>query len=83
LDSKDLFQIATDLTQLQVTVTAAPADIARIHAGQAASIRVPELSPDEIPGTVRGVSGNQVIVDFTSPMPATKLDLVAQVKIKF
>jgi HlyD family secretion protein len=82
-NSKDLFQIATDLAQLQITLTPALAEVARMHAGQAASIRIPELSPDEIAGKVRTVSGNQVIVDFTSPAPAAKLDLVAQVKIKF
>jgi HlyD family secretion protein len=83
LTAKDLFQIATDLTQLQITLTPSPADLAHIHAGQIASIRVPELSPDEIPGKVRAVSGNQLIIDFTSPSPAAKLDLIAQVKIKF
>jgi len=83
LTSNDLFQIATDLTQLQVTLTPSPAELARIHAGQAAAIRVPELSPDEIPGTVRGVSASQITVEFSSPSAATKLDLVAQVKIKF
>jgi multidrug resistance efflux pump len=82
-NSKDLFQIATDLTQLQVTLTPPSADLGRIHAGQPVSIHVPELSPDEIPGKVRGISGNQVTVDFTSPTPAAKLFLAAQVKIKF
>jgi hypothetical protein len=41
------------------------------------------LSPDEIPGIVRGVSATQITVEFTSPSAATKLDLAAQVKIKF
>lgn len=83
LTTKDLFQIATDLTKLQITLTPSSGDLARIRIGQAVSIRVPELSPDEIPGTVRTISGSQVTVDFTSPTPATKLDLAAQVKIKF
>jgi HlyD family secretion protein len=83
LTAKDLFQIATDLTKLQITLTPAPAELARIHAGMPAAIRVPELSPDEIAGAAREVKGNQVVVDFTSPAPAAKLDLTAQVKIKF
>jgi multidrug resistance efflux pump len=83
LNSKDLFQIATDLTQLQITLTPTPAELARIHAGQAVAIRVPEFSPDEIPGIVRGVSASQITIEFSSPSPATKLDLVAQAKIKF
>lgn len=83
LTANDLFQIATDLTLLQITLTPSPADLARIHAGQAALIRVPELSPDEIPGKVRGVSASQITVEFTSPSPAAKLDLIGHVKIKF
>jgi multidrug resistance efflux pump len=83
LTTADLFQIATDLTQLQITLTPTPAELAHIHAGQPAAIRVPELSPDEIPGIVRGVSASQITVEFTSPSAATKLDLAAQVKIKF
>jgi len=80
-NSKDLFEIATNLTELQITLTAD--DPARIHAGQKAQIHAPDLTPAEISGTVREVQRNQVIVDFTSPVAITKLDLVAQVKIKF
>jgi HlyD family secretion protein len=80
---KDLLQIGTDLTSLQVTVTPDAAMLGRIHVGQAASVRVPEIAPDEIPGTVREVNGPNVTVDFTSPAAVTKLDLAAQVRIKF
>ena len=74
-----VFEIGTDLTLLTVPVPANP----RIHAGQSASIHVPELVPDEIPGTVREIRGDQAIIDFTSPVAASKLDLTAQVRIKF
>ena len=81
--TKDLLQIGTDLTSLQVTVTPDAAMLGRIHVGQAASVRVPEIAPDEIPGTVREINGPNVVVDFTSPAAVTKLDLAAQVRIKF
>ncbi|HLY07575.1 MAG TPA: biotin/lipoyl-binding protein [Rhizomicrobium sp.] len=80
---KDLLQLGTDLTLLQVTVTPDPATLARIRAGQAASVKVPAISPDEMPGTVREVRGSDVIVDFTNPVPLSKLDVTAQVRIKF
>jgi HlyD family secretion protein len=80
---KDLLQIGTELTSLQVLLTPDPATLARIHAGQAVTVRVPELAPDEIPGIVREIRGSDVIVDFASPTAATKLDLAAQVRIKF
>ena len=80
---KDLLQIAIDLTALQLTVTPEPTVLARMHAGQAASLRIPEISAEEIPATVREVGARDAILDFTSPAPVTKLDLAAQVKIKF
>lgn len=74
-----VFEIATGLTQLQVRVASAP----QIRAGQAALIHVPELSPDEIAGTVREIRGDQAFIDFTSPVALAKLGMTAQVKIKF
>lgn len=83
---KELVKIATELTSLQVPlqVTAADASVlGRIHAGQAAIVLVPELSPDPIAGTVREVRGEAVIVDFTVPAAPPKLGQPAQVIIKF
>lgn len=80
---QDLFKIGTDLTNLEVDATPDPEILARLHAGQTVSVRVPDLSPDEIPAVVREVRGLQVIIDFTSPVPLQKLDLPAQVRIKF
>ncbi len=79
----DLFKIGTDLTNLEVDASPDPEILARMHPGQAVSVRVPDLSPDEIPGTVRELRGPQVIIDFSSPVPLAKLGLAAQVKIKF
>jgi multidrug resistance efflux pump len=79
---RDLLQIGAELTSLQVTVTPDPATLARIHAGQSATIHVPAMTPDELEGTVREVHGPDVIVDFASPVALTKLDLTAQVRIK-
>ena len=81
--AQDLFKIATNLTSLEVDASPDPEILARMHAGQPAGVRVPELSGDEIAGVVREVRGPQVIIDFTSPAPLQKLDLPAQVRIKF
>jgi HlyD family secretion protein len=78
--SKDLLQIATDLTALQVMITPPPMLLPRIQPGQAASVRV---ANSEYPGTVREVRGTEVAIDFTVPAAMTTLDLTAQVKIKF
>lgn len=80
---QDLLQIGTELTALQVVLALNSVQLTRIHVGQAASVRVPEIAPDEIPATVGEIRGSDIIVDFTAPAPITKLDLAAQVRIKF
>jgi HlyD family secretion protein len=83
---KELLKIANDLTSLQVIATLNTPDasaLARIHAGQAATVQAPELSLDPIAGTVREVRGGVVIVDFTVPVAPPKLGEAAQVIIKF
>jgi multidrug resistance efflux pump len=79
----DLVQIATNLTSMQVVLTPEPRVLARIHTSQTASVRLPDLSSDEMPGAVSDIRGPNVIVDFTSPTPIIKLGLMAQVRIKF
>jgi HlyD family secretion protein len=80
---KELVKIATDLTSLQVVAAADASVLARIHAGQAATVQAPELNPDPIAGTVREVRGASVIVDFIVPAAPPKLGEAAQVIIKF
>lgn len=75
--NSDVFDIATDLTQLQVVVSASP----EMHQGQTATIRIPDTT-DEMQGVIREISANQAVIDFTSPAPG-KLGLTAQVKINY
>ncbi len=79
---KNLVQIATGLTSMQVVATAEPGMIGRIHAGQAATVRLPDASAEELPGTVREARGAEVIVDFISPKPILQIGITAQVRIK-
>ena len=76
----DFFVLAANLTALQVAVDPDPLTLPRIKPGQVAGIRVAE-SGDEIPGLVREVKGQQVLVDFVSPDPSIKPGLTAQVRI--
>lgn len=78
--AKALLTIATELTELAVALPADPAVLARIHAGQHAFVR---LDGAETPGAVREVRGAEVIVEFTSTSPVTKLGGAAQVRIVF
>jgi multidrug resistance efflux pump len=79
---KDLVQIATELTHMQATVEPPPQAMARIKVGLTATVRLPELTTEEFPGSVREIRGTQVIVDFTSPAPIVRPGLTAQVRIK-
>ncbi len=81
-DVEDFFKIGTTLSALEIMLEPNPAQLARIKAGQPVAIHVAELPNEPIPGTVREITGNRVIIDFTSPTPLVKPGLSAQVSIK-
>ncbi|BDC49934.1 RND transporter [Bryobacterales bacterium F-183] len=76
----DFFVLAANLSALQAVVEPDPSFLPRIKPGQIATIHIAE-STDEIPGLVREIKANQVLVDFVSPGPAVKPGLSAQVRI--
>ncbi len=79
--TKDLLQIAVDLSALEVVVDPDPKVVEQIKQGQAAMIEIAE-APSLIQGTVREVKTGRVFVDFTSPSAVIKPGLTAMVKIK-
>jgi multidrug resistance efflux pump len=79
---QDLFQIAVELGSLEVVLEPEPPALTRILAGQPASVRVAETGNEPLQGTVREVRGTQVFVEFTSPNPAIRPGLTAQVTIR-
>jgi len=79
--STNLFQIAGDLTQLQVAASADSATIEKIHPGQMAAIEIPAVSA-AIEGKVREVKLDQVIIEFIRPNQSVRPGMTARVKIK-
>jgi HlyD family secretion protein len=79
---EDLFLIATAISALEIAVQPEPAVLPRIEVGQPASVHVAEMPNEAIPGTVREIKEGRVIVDFTSPTPAIRPGVTAQVYIK-
>ena len=79
---KDLFLIATDLSRLAVVVEPPAPILARIHPGQTAVVTVSEAQNEPLAAEVKKVENGQVTVEFTSPDPAVKPGLTAQVRIK-
>ncbi len=78
----DLFQIAVNLSQLEVAVDLPPPDRERIRPGQEAVIQVAEMAGEALSGTVREIRDDRVIVEFVNPNPAVKPGITAQVRIK-
>lgn len=72
--------IATELTKLAVVLTPDAPVLARIRAGQHAFVRVADA---DFPGEVHEVRGPDVVINFTTPEPVTKLGGAAQVRIVF
>jgi multidrug resistance efflux pump len=79
--STNLFQIAGDLTALQVTAAADSVTVEKIHPGQPAAIEIANI-PGSIAGKVREVKPDNVTIDFASPSPAVRPGMTARVKIK-
>lgn len=81
-ERKDLFQIATDLSQMKIVVEPKAADLGRIHPGLAAVVRISENGNEPMPALVREIRTGRVTIEFQNPNPAVKPGLTAQVQIK-
>ena len=79
----ELFQIATDLYALEVVLEPKAETLKRIVPGQPALVLVLDLQSAAMQGAVREIKDNQVIVEFTSALPAIKPGMNADVRLKF
>jgi multidrug resistance efflux pump len=78
----DLFQIATDLGNLQVVLEVNEAQQQKIKEGAAAAVYLTEMGNEPMTGEVARVDGGRVTVLFQNPNPLVKPGLTAQVKIR-
>jgi multidrug resistance efflux pump len=81
-NTKDLFVIATELSDMQVTVEPEPPLLARLAAGQPAIVILSEANNEPLPAQLSEIKGTQVIIDFKSPTTEIKPGLTAQVRLK-
>ncbi|MCW5976592.1 MAG: efflux RND transporter periplasmic adaptor subunit [Bryobacteraceae bacterium] len=77
----DLFQIAVDLSRMEVVLEPPPDAVSRLAPGQAAQVFVAEAASDGLPGVVRAVAPGEVVVEFASPAAVIRPGLTAQVRI--
>jgi multidrug resistance efflux pump len=81
-DMEDLFQIAVDLSKMQVVVEPNPQQLAKMKPGLVTQVFMAESGNEALPGEIASVKDNQVLVVFLSPTAAIKPGLTAQVRIK-
>jgi len=79
---QQLFQIATDLYALEVPLEAKPDVLKRLRPGQPATVLVLDLQGGGFPATVKEVRDDQVIVEFTSSLPAIRPGMRADVRLR-
>ncbi len=79
-DISDLFEIATDLGALEV-IADIPADLAKkLAPGGRAFVQIAEAGPAPLNATIKQVTANQAVVEFTSPTPTIRPGMTAQVR---
>lgn len=81
-NTKDLFMIATELSDMQVTVEPEPPLLARLAAGQPAIVILAEANNEPLPAQLLEIKGTQAVIDFKSPTTEIKPGLTAQVRLK-
>ncbi len=79
---EDLFEIAVDLSKMQVTVEPNPLQLAKMKPGLTAQVFMAESGNEALPGEVASIKDSQVLIVFLSPTAAIKPGLTAQVRIK-
>ena len=78
----DLFQIATDLSKMEVLVESNAVAVGGVKVGQIAQVHVAEAPNESLSGVVRTAEGGTVIVEFASPSALVRPGLSAQVVIQ-
>ena len=81
-ERRDFFQIAVNLSQLEVVLEPEPPILKLIGAGQPALVMTAEQAGEGLEGSVKGIDGTLVIVRFVSPNPAIKPGMTAQVRVR-
>jgi len=78
----ELFDIATDMYALEVPLEPNPQQLQRIRPGQQALVLILDLQSAGLPGTVKEVKGNEVVVEFNCPLSGVKPGMRADVRLK-
>lgn len=81
-EGNEIFTIAVNLSELQAVVEAHPSFVKSIQPGQSMMVFLADVPGEGVPGTVKEVNGDRVIVNFTSPNSLIKPGMTAQVRMR-
>ncbi len=79
-DIEDLFEIATDLTAMEIVAEVPPGLAKKLVAGGRAFVQIAEAGEAPLNGKIREIQDNRAVVEFTSPSPTIKPGMTAQVR---
>jgi multidrug resistance efflux pump len=78
----NLYEIATDLFDLEVVVEPPPTMLKRIRPSQEALVLILDVSSSGLPGKVKAIDGPRVVVEFQSAIPEVKPGMRADVRLR-
>lgn len=78
---KDLFQIAVNLVELNFAAAVTPEQEKHLAPGQPVILQIAELGGLPVEGAVKTVGKGELVVEFSSPDPAVRPGLSAQVRV--
>jgi HlyD family secretion protein len=78
----DIYEIATDMYALEVALEPPPAVLQRLRPGQPALVLILDLQSAGIPGQVKEIRENQVVVEFNCTLAAVRPGMNVDVRLK-
>jgi multidrug resistance efflux pump len=81
-NAETLLQLSPDLSALEIVLEPSPEILPRIRAGLPVLIRMAELPGEGLTATVREVTEEKAIIEFSSPSPLIRPGMTALVVVK-
>ena len=79
---RDLFQIATDTSVLDITFDVSPAQAAKLKPEMPVAITTADTADQALPGRITKIEGTKVTAEFANPSPLVKPGQTAQVRLE-
>jgi hypothetical protein len=79
---RDLFQIATDMSVLDVVFDASPAQAALMKPGMPVAVTTADTADQALPGQVTKVEATRVTAEFSNPSPLVRPGQTARVRLE-